>query len=378
MKRNVVLLTLLLICSFILITVAAVFDRNSRPDAAPPSSDTVPYIEISMDEGEIPLVGVVVEEWMTGETGAAELYKQYKSHIYPYTERPVVIQWGVFDIPDASFIRKQYFELAIGNDFQNAVRYDLRSGERSIELTKLLVDTDYSFRITLELESKQDCVVEAGFKTKWSPRILEFENLRNIRDIGGWKTTDGLSINQKLLYRGCELDGATQKQYQITSFGVDTMVKELNVKTELDLRDSELEGTKDALGSGVEHRYFGLPSYAGSFTVAGNEKMREVFSALAVKGNYPVYLHCGDGKDRTGMVCYLLEALLGVSEEDCKREWELSALAIGNGNTEGMSRFVENLNKVEGVTLKEKAEAYLLSIGVTQEQIDSIRSIFLG
>ena len=139
------------------------------------------------------------------------------------------------------------------------------------------------------------------------------------------------------------------------------------------------EGTSKA-NSGIVHAGFDAKpgSLKAKLNVAGNEKMREVFSALAVKENYPVYLHCSDGKDRTGMVCYLLEALLGVSEEDCKREWELSALANGDGNAEGVSQFIAKLNKVEGVTLKEKTETYLLSIGVKQDQIDSIRNIFLG
>ena len=43
-----------------------------------------------------------------------------------------------------------------------------------------------------------------------------------------------------------------------------------------------------------------------------------------------------------------------------------------------MDSFVETMKTFEGSTMKEKAENYLLSIGVTQQEIDSIREIFLG
>lgn len=208
-------------------------------------------------------------------------------------------------------------------------------------------------------------------------RVLEFENLRNIRDVGGWKTVDGKTVKQGLLYRGCELDGATVKNCQITPVGENIMVDDLKIMTELDLRP-KLANTRDTLGAKVAHRYFDLPSYAGCFTDEGNKKLAEVFAALAEPANYPVYLHCTNGADRTGIVCYLLEALLGMSEADCYRDWELSLLATGSGKYEQMNRFVEALHQVDGDTLQAKTENYLLSIGVAQAQIEAIRGILVG
>jgi protein tyrosine/serine phosphatase len=84
-------------------------------------------------------------------------------------------------------------------------------------------------------------------------------------------------------------------------------------------------------------------------------------------------LHCTYGCDRTGTVCYLLEALLGVSRGDCLRDYGLSNLRPEN------IQAVENgLANYEGDTLKEQAESYLLSCGVSEYQINSIRNIFLG
>ena len=67
-----------------------------------------------------------------------------------------------------------------------------------------------------------------------------------------------------------------------------------------------------------------------------------------------------------------------MSEEDCYRDWELSLLATGSAKYEQMDRFVETLHRVDGDTLQEKTENYLLSIGVTGTQIENIRAILVG
>ena len=377
MKKNVVLLGLLLGLSVCLIIVGYVFDRVSKPDAKPIVSDAQPHIEVSVNETEVSLVGPVVEEWLQWETNAAELYTQYRPFGRVYGSKSIILQWGVFDIPDGSFITKQYFELSTMRSFEDARRYEMKTGERSIELHHLLVDTAYFFRITMELENNQACVEEGCFQTKWSPRIIDLDNLRNIRDVGGWKTADGKSVRQGLLYRGCELDGATDGDCVITETSADVMVEELKIKTELDLRSSDTVGVQDMLGVDVTHHYFALPSYQGIFTDAGESTLRLVFATLSQKDNYPMYLHCTDGSARTGMVCFLLEALLGVPEEDCYREWELSILADGSPEYQQMDGFVKELCETEGNTLQEKTENYLLSIGVTAEEIADIRSILL-
>ena len=84
-------------------------------------------------------------------------------------------------------------------------------------------------------------------------------------------------------------------------------------------------------------------------------------------------MHCTYGCDRTGTVCYLLEALLGVSKGDLLREYGLSNL-----NIEKIKSVETGLGQFAGETIKEQTESYLLSCGVTEYQIESIRNIFLG
>ena len=376
MKKSF-LLGILFVGIVLLLAIGVAFDRQSSPDVTPPDSEYEPYIEVSLDEKHISLVGGVVEEWTKWEVSATDLYNKYRGEGRIYAAKNVVINWSIFDIPEESNISNIYFELSNEKNFQNAKKYTLRADERSVELSNLFVDAEYFFRISVELDNGKVYVAEDNFKTKWSPRIIEFENLRNIRDIGGWKTVEGKTIKQGLIYRGCELDGATENKYVITQGGLDLMINGLNIKSELDLRASNLEGTKDMLGIGVNHQYFSFLSYSEIFTEYGANKLREVFGALSKEENYPIYLHCTYGADRTGTVCYILEALLGMSEEDCYREWELSILTNGGAFYDEMDVFVDAIQKIKGSTLQEKVENYLISIGVTEIEIENIRKIML-
>ena len=60
------------------------------------------------------------------------------------------------------------------------------------------------------------------------------------------------------------------------------------------------------------------------------------------------------------------------------KEYQLSALYHGCQPIDDMTVFVERFKQLPGETMSEKAEGYLLSIGVTAEQIASIRLIHLS
>jgi protein-tyrosine phosphatase len=210
------------------------------------------------------------------------------------------------------------------------------------------------------------------FKTTDTPRILSIDGLYNVRDIGNWKTDSGKRIKQGLLIRGTEMDGAAESIYHLTNGGLADMLGGFGIKTDMDLR-AQTATSKDALGSRVDHRYYDMVMYGGIFSNTGKEKIRTVFSDLANPDNYPIYLHCTYGCDRTGTVCYILEALLGVSRGDCLKDYGLSNLNIKN-----IKAVEEGLKAYPGNSLKEQAESYLLSCGVTEYQIKSIRNIFLG
>ena len=202
------------------------------------------------------------------------------------------------------------------------------------------------------------------------------DGVKNVRDIGGWTTTDGKHIKNGMLIRGGELDGVVNPESRITETGINTMLNDLKIKSQLDLRSSEVFG-EDMLGADVPHTYFNAPTYGDIFNDSGKAIMKDIFTELAKPENYPTYVNCTHGVDRTGTVCFILEAVLGLSEADLQSEYGLS-IGYATYNRKVINEMKTTLaNNYAGSNIKERATAYLLDCGITQEQIDSIRSILL-
>jgi len=53
-------------------------------------------------------------------------------------------------------------------------------------------------------------------------------------------------------------------------------------------------------------------------------EVKQVFDVLSDEQNWPVLVHCTQGKDRTGLVIMLVLFLLGVDEEIIDRDYQLS------------------------------------------------------
>ena len=130
--------------------------------------------------------------------------------------------------------------------------------------------------------------------------------------------------------------------------------------------------------------YATLSGYSDAYKYTTGYK--KVFTLLADKNNYPIYYHCTGGADKTGTVSFLLNALLGVDETTCIQDYEFTSYSIyGERNTQGgaygttyFQPFRATLETYKGDTLQEKVESYLLSIGITKEQIANIKTIMYG
>ncbi len=195
-------------------------------------------------------------------------------------------------------------------------------------------------------------------------------NCRDIGEIYYIKTTDGYDIRSGLLIRGGELDGAELGLE--SSNGAAYLTGKYGIKTELDLR-GQLDNAKDMFGEEVAHKYFEMLFYDETFTDKGKAVVKDIFTELANPDNYPIYMHCARGVDRTGIICYILEAVLGVPESRLANEYMLSYQAYGNY----ILKIRDGLTAYEGATIQKRAEAYLLDCGVTAAQIESLRNIYI-
>ena len=283
--------------------------------------------------------------------------------------RPVDLAYTVYALPEGVEVENAVFRVFL--DDGGFTQYQCEEGSRSVAVYNLLSGVQYPYDVIITLSDGTELMLSGSITTAAAPRLMNIGGLVNVRDLGGWVTTDGKTVKQGLLYRGCELDGVFEEKFKLTDEGLEQM-KALGIKTDFDLRH---EGTDVLEG---EHFYYNAIQYEGAFSEKGREAVRKLFADLAEPANYPAYLHCTYGADRTGTMCYLLLGLLGVEDADLRRDYELTAMYYGYVSPEEMAGFIQKINQLPGENTRAKVEYFLNSAGVTQEQMQRIRQIFLG
>ena len=223
-----------------------------------------------------------------------------------------------------------------------------------------------------------------------SPRWIEVQgDVGNIRDLGGRIGLDGKQIRQGILFRGQGLNdnsvsGEEPGDNRLTVEDVKYLKGTLGIKTDLDLRaPAETAGLAESpLGPEVTLLLRPSDTYAGIFAPAGMAPMAENFRDLADPRNYPIYIHCISGADRTGSLVYMLYGILGVSEQEALTDWEATFYPyIPNDPTSWKheSHFANGLAKYgePGDPWSRKVELYLKDCGVTDSEIAAIRENML-
>ena len=242
--------------------------------------------------------------------------------------------------------------------------------------------------------SGDEASVASGFVTEdTAPRwILVEGRVKNIRDLGGWKTSSGGRVRQGLVFRGQGLndnsvDGKTPGRNRLYIEDAKYMKESLGIKTDLDLRSQgETAGMKvSPLGGDVRFISRSSPAYNGIFGRREMDVMAQNFRVFCDRSNYPVYFHCIAGADRTGALAYVLNGLLGVDKEDLERDWESTFYPKLPGVKDksewrGSHYFDEGFAKYggESVPLAKRIELYLIDCGVTAEEIARFREIMLA
>ena len=199
----------------------------------------------------------------------------------------------------------------------------------------------------------------------------------NARDLGGWKGLDGRRVRQGVAWRMTRFNqtlGAdvTELDPGRCFFWTNTV----GIRTEIDLRDTNLG--KSILGPNVDYRYCKIGVY--SMTETDHRNHIAAFRVFLDPANYPIAFHCSGGRDRTGTLAYLLNGLLGVSDDDLERDFEATWLRLPeeslNDNRFGGRSLANVLTVIDGyagATRAEKIAAYFKAGGVTDEEIATFR-----
>jgi len=293
--------------------------------------------------------------------------------------QPVELAFDVLGLSDGCNITGARVEITEQGQSQPALHKDCGAGENRVLVYNLKTSASYRYSIRVDFTTMDSITVSGTFDTAAGPRLVRVDGAANVRDFGGWKTAAGKIVNQGLLYRGSELDGVVETKFNLTEAGKQTLVNELGVKMELDLRQTSERSDVDRLGSAVKcPDPYNAPFFAGVFESDKVASVCRVFKDLANPENYPIYMHCTFGRDRTGTVCLILGALLGMEEETLLHEYGLSALYYGDADYTNARAVLNGLKAYGGDSLEQQAENYLLTIGVTADEIASLRQIYLG
>ena len=167
---------------------------------------------------------------------------------------------------------------------------------------------------------KTGCVKPVG-PLRWINGIAE-----NVRDLGGWKA-DGGHIAYGKLYRGARLSS------RMPQSGRDIFSKYLGISVDLDLRGiKESEARVGPVMEGAEYLKLPVEKNLGRGTGNTQELYQQAIRAIIgwLGEGRSVYFHCAGGADRTGSLAFLIEALLGVSESDLSKDYELTTFAGTN------------------------------------------------
>jgi hypothetical protein len=284
------------------------------------------------------------------------------------TPPPVCLAWT-----DANGSAGKTYTVYISERADMKDAMELSVTDTSAKVYNLKVGTQYFWQVKAQGEESlvYTFITEDGYA-----RFIKMDGVSNVRDLGGYYTVDGKRVKQGMAFRSAHLDGITKE-------GLAVAHGELGIRTDLDLRG----GSSRPLGDSVAHISVGMRWYEGIFDSSYHEQVRRAISAFAYEENYPIVFHCSMGRDRTGTTSYLILGLLGVDEDTLHREYyasffseqaafdpsEFPLLVI---NMKNLNRGLDKYGDADD-TLSQKIEAYLLDIGVTAEEIASIRALLL-
>lgn len=250
----------------------------------------------------------------------------------------------------------------------------------TVDVWNLEINTVYTWSVVNALGT-----AKGTFRTEdKAPRLLRDPApsadgaIRGIRDLGGRVGLDGRRVRQGRAFRCSQLN---KEVSFVTDENRSFYLSELGIKTDLDFRSTgELYGIKSSpLGPSVAFVNAQIGSYTGLF--GSTTAFKKMFDTFLDEANYPIVFHCAAGQDRTGVVAFLLNALLGVETEELDKDWE--ATAFWNGSVSfchaNLDKFYETLaTKAQGgATVQEQAVNAVLNMGYTMADVEKFRSLML-
>ena len=276
------------------------------------------------------------------------------------------VQW--IPTTTAENIEEVRITVSENSDYSDAhIFYPAQKGDSSFVICNLLPNCIYFYKVEEFLTNGTMTEMVSGeFRTVGQVRMIQVPNCRNIRDLGGWPTQYGVPVKYGRLYRSGSLD-------RVKSEGRKVFVDDLNVLAELDLRH-EVKHTSSFLGSDKDYLRISHEAYMKGMTQKNSVYVDDLVWIIdRMKENKGVDWHCAIGCDRCGTLSFLIEGLLGVSELDLCRDYELSTFSLSEKNKRVRSPLKSMLDHIRKHGPKDDLAQcfynYWLSIGMKEDDL---------
>ncbi len=340
--------------------------------------------------------GIMLFEYETTEATAAHIQSYYKNTKYSVSDLKytnvyalhghggITEMWTEFRwrYTDSLKVKSAQFLLSTNKDMKNAVVSDVKNNQTSFSVANLYTDTYYYWQVrvtTTDGKVRESKIAKT--KTDAGRRIIYLDGIKNVRDLGGITTKTGQKLKQGLIYRSTQIDFNNDDYSPITKKGIEIARNVLKIKTDLDIRNASERGTsannKSPLGDDI--KYINIPSKQYSdFYASTRENEGNIIRTFADYDNYPILFHCAHGADRTGTVAYILEALVGVENDELSKDYELTGWRK-RIDDDFVNLTNASLSKeLSGNNLQEKTEYFLTEkLGLSEMEISNIKNILL-
>lgn len=231
---------------------------------------------------------------------------------------------------------------------------------------------------------------------------IPFNQIVNFRDLGDYPVVGGhaYTVNGKI-FRSGMMDGPIREDLD--------RLQELGVATIIDLRTPrEIEKEPNPYRDAVNYYHInmsGQENAGRSFELAGKydtpyfmayryieylentDQVNEFFKVILNHSDKPLVYHCSAGKDRTGVMSYLILSASGVSLDDIVADYQVSftyikdhpkiidenkGLNIYHSYPEVMELFHRLFTEKYGTV-----DNYFHLIGLTSEQVEKIKQLLV-
>lgn len=239
---------------------------------------------------------------------------------------------------------------------------------------------------------------KGGYLTEWKIHQLERSNNREDYD------SDVIFANFRNVAVGDIADGVYYRSSSPINNDIgraayaDKLAKKAEIATIINLADN-----KEEIEKYIADKDFNSPIYKELYDKnrvilldMGVDFKAEDFKnklkqglEFLISNEGPYLVHCNEGKDRAGFVAGLLEALMGSTVEEIKEDYMITYInyynvesgseqynSIAESNILESLRYISGLEKGEDladVDLVKASEEYLLSVGISKEQIKKIK-----